>query len=228
MSYGLSKFYQGDLGTAYFAYQNRSADSGGALNAEKFRELIDSAHSVLDFGCGGGWLLKHLAAARCVGIEPNLAAQQQCRANGIEVYASVDQLPALLFDRIISHHALEHVPYPIEALRQLGERLAADGRLILVLPIDDWRTERDHTGRDKDHHLHTWTPRLIANTLVDAGLEPVEVRIVTHAWPPRWEMWDRLLPRPMFHALCWLWSIALRRRQLLAIAAHAAGGEARP
>jgi len=214
-TYGESEFYKQESGKTYFAYQNRLGDTGGRLNARKFARYLEPEHRVLDFGCGGGWLLKNLVCAERTGVELNSAAWPTCRENGIAVFGSMGDLPAsTLFDRIISHHCLEHVPYPIEALRALSTKLAPGGEMIFVLPIDDWRVQRDHTGTDQDHHLHTWTPRLIANTFAEAGLDTLEVRVIEHAWPPRWEMLNKWLPAPVFDACCGIWSRLRRRRQL--------------
>lgn len=215
LTYGASSFYQGEAGRKYFEHQNRFSDAGGQLNAEKFQRFMNPGDIVLDFGCGGGWLLRNLKCGPKYGVELNSAAWNDCESNGIKVHASVGLLPeGLMFDRIISHHCLEHVPYPIVALRELGERLRATGEMLFVLPVDEWRTQLDFTGSDRDHHLHTWTPRLIANTFKEAGLQAIDVRILHHAWPPKWQTLHRLLPGQAFKMVCGFWSRVLKRRQL--------------
>jgi SAM-dependent methyltransferase len=218
ISYGESGHYTDAAGEAYFAYQNRQGEITGRLNAWKFQDRINTTDCVLDFGCGGGWLLKILPGKIKYGVELNSVARECCSRNGVTAVASVDLLPAgMMFDVIISHHALEHVPYPIEALRELRLRLKAGGKLIIVVPIDDWRAQRDYSGCDIDHHLHTWTPRLFANTLAEAGFSTDAAYIITDAWPPAV---GRLinLPKPLFRSICYFWSILRHRRQLLAIA----------
>lgn len=216
--YGQSHRYEKVEGEEYFAYQNQWGSLSGKLNTWKFTPHLLTTDHVLDFGCGGGWLLSELRVAKKYGIEPNPAARGCCLKLGIEAFASIEEMPSgLCFDVIISHHALEHVPYPIEALRELGQRLKIGGKLVIVLPIDDWRAQRDFSGKDIDHHLHTWTPRLLANTLAEAGFSTERAQVITDAWPPSVDRVSKL-PRPLFRGVCFFWSILRHRRQLLAIA----------
>ncbi len=71
---------------------------------------------MLDFGCGGGYLLQNLQCAEKIGIEVNTTAHSTCLLNGITVFDKIENMPEKYinyFDVIISHHALEHVPIPI-------------------------------------------------------------------------------------------------------------------
>lgn len=67
-----------------------------------------------------------------------------------------------------------------------------------------------------DHHLATWTPRLFANVLFEAGFSVMECRVITTAWHPRL---FPLMNLGLTRMVCWATAIALRRRQLLAVAA---------
>lgn len=218
MKYGASEHYQGERGQTYFSAQNLLAEQEAAVTIWKFQPSIKATDRVLDFGCAGGWILRNLDCAERVGVELNPEAHPFCRQNGVKVYSGLQEVEEAEFDVAISHHCLEHVPYPIEALKKLNSLLHDEGLLILVVPIDDWRVEHDYTGADVDHHLHTWTPRLIANTLVEAGFRVESAEILTHALFPGWQKLRRILPRPVFDALCRLMAIVKKRRQLRAIA----------
>jgi SAM-dependent methyltransferase len=217
MNYGTSDRYQDAKGEEYLAYQAQSAP-GAVLEARKFAPHIRSSDRVLDFGCGGGWILRELHCKEKVGVEVNEAARKFCRENGVQVFATLDDVPGNSFDVVISNHCLEHVPCPVEALRGMSERLRPGGKIVLVLPLDDWRVQLDHTGEDIDHHLHTWTPRLLANTMAEAGFSVERIDIITHAWPPGWAKLMKILPRPIFDSACRLTSVLKRRRQLFALA----------
>ena len=218
MRYGFSDKYTGLKGEEYFRYHNDFACRGGELNKRKFTPYISPTDNVLDFGCGAGWLLAALQCAKKVGVEPNKSAQQLCRDNGVDVYSAISDIPPQKFDVIISHHCLEHVPYPIQALSELRSYLTDTGKLVIVIPIDDWRVQRRINTNDRDHHLHTWTPRLLNNTLIEAGYREQEIRVLTHAWFRGWHKLYRCVPIRIFDGLCMIWSALRHKRQLLAVA----------
>ena len=219
-SYGRSHHYIGDDGVRYFAKQNIGKVIGAELDAAKFAPHIRNGDSVLDFACGGGFTLKTLCCQRRIGVEINPAAQEVARQNGLECYADLAEIPSAVADVAISNHALEHVPNPLQALRELHRTLRPEGTLVLVVPIDDWRTQRHFHRDDIDHHLYTWSPQLLGNCLVEAGFDPsrVAIRVLSHAWFPGYVRAYRLLPLVVFNALCSFHSILVKRRQLIAIA----------
>jgi SAM-dependent methyltransferase len=219
-TYGVSGRYQEDAGAEYFAWQRQGADLSGSLSAKWYQPYVKAGDRVLDFGCGGGFILKHVEDVERIGVEVNPNAHAQCRANGIEIYSALSEVPGD-FDMVMSNHCLEHVPYPIQAIRELGTKLKPDGKMVLILPLEDWRVQRTYR-KTIDNHLYGWTPLLLGNTLVEAGLEPVNIRIFTHAFPPRFRSYYRFLPGFVFDALCTVFAVVRKRRQIVAVARRAA------
>jgi SAM-dependent methyltransferase len=219
-SYGASSHYEGQKGETYFARQNNKAHIGGKIEARKFASFIREHDSVLDFGCGGGFTIKNIRCLRRAGGEINELAQPAAVANGLECVADLADLPSDTFDVVIANHSLEHVPNPILALKEMQRVLKAGGKLVLVTPIDDWRRQRTFRPGDVDHHLFTWTPQLLGNCLVEAGFGPCDLstRVLTHAWFPGCRRTFALLPRPVFDALAYVWSVVPRQRQAMAVA----------
>lgn len=216
----VSPHYLGERGARYAQWQLESASAMGETNARKFRRFVDAGDTVLDFGCGGGFTLVALRCARRLGIDPNEAALKVARANGIETFQSTAMVSPASVDVVITNHALEHTTRPLDELLSMRSVLKPTGRLVVVLPIDDWRTQQRYLPSDISHHLYAWTPQLLGNLLSDAGFRLQSVRILTHAWPPGFRIL-RHLPAPMFDALCIPWAILRRRRQLLAVAVPA-------
>lgn len=213
------RHYQGEEGRDYFLYQEKSGRNSH-WNLFIWENLIAPEDELLEFGCGGGQLLNLLPARRKIGVEINPVAVEHARAYGLEIHESLAELAPASFDKVISSHVLEHVESPCATLAELRRLLRPTGRLILLLPMDDWRTpiHRRFKPDDVDMHLYTWTPLTLGNLLKSAGFRPINVEVLTHCWPPRGgSLFQRIHPR-VFHWASYWTAVLLKRRQLLAVA----------
>jgi SAM-dependent methyltransferase len=151
------------------------------------------------------------------GLEVNPASRALAVASGATIFASLDELPDdAVYDAIVTNHVLEHIRDVCSTLEVLRGHLRPGGLLIAALPIDDpsTRYQRSWSNDDNDHHLATWTPRLFANVLIESGYTVRECRVLTTAWH------RRLFPiyrTPLRRLATYLTSVALHRRQLLAV-----------
>lgn len=218
--YGTSGHYLGEKGEEYFAWQRGPGDFGAQINQHKFKHLIKPTDTVLDFGCGGGFLLKALNCARRIGVEINPVARRYASEQGVQCVTTVAEVPDGIADVIVSDHALEHVPYPIAALTELRTKLKPGGILALVVPHGGYREERHYDPHDQNHHLQSWTAQSMGNTLSEAGYHIVSIGNRTHAWPGRWTVacYGRL-PLWLFDAICFTYgAIAGKGQQVQAVA----------
>jgi SAM-dependent methyltransferase len=212
--------HRGEHGRIYAEELHRFSDQGAALDLWKFQGCVAPGQTVLDFGCGDGALLELLPGGRKIGIEISPLAREYAASRGHETYEATANVESNIADVVISHHSLEHVLSPLVELRELRRVLKPMGYLHLWLPIDDWRVQRRvGGGLDKNHHLYTWTPRLIANLLREAGFEVERVEVVTDAWHLRvTPMLRRLLPPTLHRPLGYFHALLLRSRQLRVLA----------
>jgi SAM-dependent methyltransferase len=215
-AYGASPNYTEGGALAYFEYQSANSSLQGRLKSKWFQDYIAETDSVLDFGCGGGSILAAIKCRERVGVEINPHARVVAESLGIKCHNTIATIPAASIDVCISNHALEHVPFPIQALRELRSTLRPGGQMLLMLPLDDWRNQRSFMPADHNHHLHTWTPQLLGNTLLEAGfsLKEASVQIIAHAWMPHYPQLYRFTPEIVFNFFCQLYAIAVRRRQI--------------
>jgi SAM-dependent methyltransferase len=219
--YGKSDHYLGMQGNEYFQWQNNLGGfERGLIESRKFQPFINKKDYVMDFGCGGGHVLAALNCRKKCGVEVNPSAREEAEKYDFPVYEDCSYIKKKSIDKVISNHCLEHIPCPIEALRQIRECLVPNGKLILCIPIDDWRTEKYFHKDDINHHLYTWTPQLIGNSLLEAGFQIDKIYIYAHAWPPKFLILNTLLPVWLFDIICSINSIIFKRRQILAIATN--------
>lgn len=211
--------FRGNQGAEYFDLQNRLAEAGAELDLWKFQNHVGPDDTVVDFGCGPGTLLQRLPGARKIGVEVNEPAREQARDRGLETLMSSSELSDEVADVVISNHALEHTLHPLAELRELWRSLKSRGKLVLWLPLDDWRSQRRRKNEpDKDHHLYTWRPLLLGNLLTEAGFEIETIGIATTAWRHSYVQLSGSLPARLYSGLTFLTAVGLRRRQLYAVA----------
>lgn len=181
-----------DLGTpptnshydeAYFKWQSAIGRFGGWANLAKFSQYISPHMKVLDFGCGGGWLLANITCQEKLGIEINPAARAEATQNGIRAVASTSEIKSGWADVIISNHALEHCLHPLRELQALLPKVAPGGTVIFVVPCE--AVKNKFRPDDPNHHLYSWSPMSGANLFMAAGFAVVESKAYIHIWPPR-------------------------------------------
>jgi SAM-dependent methyltransferase len=184
----------------YFDWQSSIGEFGGWANQSKFRDYISAESRVLDFGCGGGFLLRNLSCLKRVGVEVNPAAFETAKRNGIEVFAQVDDVPDEYVDVVISNHALEHALRPLEELKSLRKKMRMGGKIVFVVPCESISSR--YRPNDVNHHLYTWSPMCLGNLFSEAGFSVIESKAYIHKWPPMYKYiaaWGR---RPLFELAC--------------------------
>lgn len=167
---------------------------------------------VLDVGCGSGELLAHYAALgwEAFGIDPAPRAVAAARRRSLSVHeGTLADRPwgPMRFDLVVFSHSLEHIPQPLDVLREAVASLAPGGRLALALP--NWRCWQRHLfgGRwfhlDLPRHLQHFSPRALKVAADVLGLEVLEIGtsstvisgaysihyLIAGRWTPGWKLW---------------------------------------
>jgi 2-polyprenyl-3-methyl-5-hydroxy-6-metoxy-1,4-benzoquinol methylase len=120
-----------------------------ALHLELRQRIVDRVDcssllgkTVVDFGCADGGLLNLVAdvARTTIGIEPAAYFHPYLRSKGHEVFSYGRDLvkTGRTADVALSFSVIEHVPSPLDFVRDMYAILADGGRLVLSTPnIDD-------------------------------------------------------------------------------------------
>lgn len=150
--YYAKKYYQDPQGTSYsVAYTKDEIKYLRVKTSLIFKQIIklrkrSQVQSVLDVGCGEGWLLDRFyqEGLKVRGIDyssfalkkfhPHLVKHfEQGNVNKIlEQYAHTGKK----FDLVVIANVIEHVLDPVELLKKIQGLLSSAGMLIIVAPND--------------------------------------------------------------------------------------------
>lgn len=167
----------------YFNFhQRRIGEFGAKANMFKFKEYVHPDDTVMDFGCGGGYLLNNLDCKKKIGVEINQVAREVCQGFGIECYESIEEIPDGSIDIIISNNCLEHTESPSQIVTALYNKLKIGGRVAIVVPCD--RQYLKFIPNDINNHLYSFSPMNLGNILQNAGFSEIKVRSIFHKWVP--------------------------------------------
>lgn len=190
-------------------YQANIGEFGGWANLTKFTPFLSENDAVLDYGCGGGFLIKNLSNKKKAGIEVNIEARKKAESFGIKVYAYVDEVPDEWADVIISNHTLEHTLFPLAELSKLISKLKPNGRMIFYVPAEG--IDRPYRPNDINHHLYTWNAMCLGNLFSEAGLEVLKSEAYNHRWPPKYKWIAMLGKRNIFELCCRVYGFLTRK-----------------
>jgi SAM-dependent methyltransferase len=207
---------------SYFAWQCSGGELSAVLDRWEFEPFVGRDDVVLDFGCGGGYLLEALPCYARYGVEPNPEARKQA-LKAARVYSDLDELPQnIFFDTIISHHCLEHVDHPLNVLRKLRSRLKPGGKLVFVVPSESWQKQKAYQANDINQHLYTWTPLSLGNLFAQAGFIIERVDLLCHRWLPKAHKIYPFISLQAVRALCKFWGLVTRTRLVRIVASRPA------
>ncbi|MBK5266812.1 MAG: class I SAM-dependent methyltransferase [Acidimicrobiia bacterium] len=94
---------------------------------------------ILEVGCGVGHLTRRLRelGADAIGIDANPHAAENAVTEGVTTgNAEALDFPDDSFDKIVSLHAIEHIPHIEAALSEMARVLRPGGKALLVYPAE--------------------------------------------------------------------------------------------
>lgn len=165
----------------YFDWQKSSGEFGAIADLFKFKQYIKRSDRVIEFGCGGAFLLAKIECTEKIGIEINPSARQQAIDNGIKTVELSSAISDEWGDIVISNHALEHCFRPLDEIMLLKSKIKKGGLAVFVLPLE---IKNSYKVDDINQHLYTWSPQNIGNLFKVAGYDIIRVETIRHRWPP--------------------------------------------
>ncbi|MCD9187107.1 MAG: class I SAM-dependent methyltransferase [Pyrinomonadaceae bacterium] len=135
---------------------------------------IDFQSRILDFGCGDGKLLRNLyfyGFHNLTGVDAFIE-KDIFYPNGIRIYKrSLAEIDAE-FDLIMLHHSFEHLPDPLETLREIHRLLADEKFCLLRIPVANYAWKKygiNWVQLDAPRHLFLYTEKSLQILAEKAG-----------------------------------------------------------
>lgn len=182
-------------GKKYFDWQKEIGKFGASLDFWKFKNLIKENTSVLEFGCGGGYLLEIINSNNKIGLEINPYAAKEARKRKLNIVEKLNKIKDKWADVIISNHVLEHCKNPHDELVALRSKLKPNGIICFVVPSEK---HKKFQINDINNHLYTWNELNLGNLFISAGYNITEIKTFKHAWPPYYPQIYNLLGEKLF------------------------------
>lgn len=141
---------------------------------------LDFDSRILDFGCGAGRLLQtlHYFGFRDLAGADAFIERDIAYPTGVNIYKRPLEEIEPSFDLVMLHHAFEHLPAPLDALKQI-HRLLGDGKYCLLrIPVASYAWERygvNWVQLDPPRHLFLYTEKSLKLLASQAGFEVAEV-----------------------------------------------------
>ncbi len=161
-----------EAGKSYGASAGRADEQIAWLSQH---ELVKSGTRILDVGCYNGQFLGHLPDnVYKVGVDIDLPAIELARRNlgsSAEFFhADFNQFSySGTIDVIIMFHVLEHLPNPLEVLKNLRSLASPQTRLIVEVPVLEEASTNDICGFFSAQHLTHFSRTTLSMCLTASG-----------------------------------------------------------
>lgn len=146
--------------------------------ARTLERRLPAGASVVDIGCGTGFVLERLAERfDAWGLEPDAGVRSRAAAGIVSriLPGSTDDVVALegrRFQAVLLLDVIEHVDDDAAALRGAAQVLAEDGLLLITVPAHPWLwSEHDVMNA----HRRRYTRAALRDALELAGLAPLHL-----------------------------------------------------
>jgi SAM-dependent methyltransferase len=132
--------------------------------------------AILDVGCGSGMLLGKLhkmGFTNLTGIDPYI--NEELDLGDVKIFKKEIEEVNDKFDVIMMHHALEHMPDPLRAMKKAHSLLNDNKYLLVRIPVMGnygWNTYREYwAGLDAPRHLFIPSEKGMRMLAEQAGFE---------------------------------------------------------
>lgn len=173
----IDNYYVGNSEYEKGQYRNEKIACGVDIKSFDYEDLSDverrinsykkfiTDKSLCDFGCGAGSFLKAAKslAKKVVGIELQKSYQSGLNVSGINCKASLEECD-MIFDVVTMFHSFEHLPDPIETLKNIKRKLSYQNGIVIIEVPHARDFLMEHLKLQEFIDFTLWSQHLILHT----------------------------------------------------------------
>ena len=188
----------------YFGWYKKIGKFGAIINKKNFLPYINKGDVVLDFGCGGGYLLNSIDCKVKHGVEINPIAIKEAKANKIRIFKNSKKLKKNYYNKIISNNTLQHCDDPKKEIKFLYNALKKNGLIIIVIACSS--RDLKYIPKDINYQMYSWSPMNIGNFLNNSGFKVILSKKIMSKWPPYYNFFYNTFGIWIFKLICRIYS----------------------
>ncbi|HEU4340997.1 MAG TPA: class I SAM-dependent methyltransferase [Candidatus Binatia bacterium] len=144
--------------------QQRDETAHQRRRAANIVRYLKSPKVFLDVGCSAGILMdvvREQFGAECYGVDPDPVLAHN-------VYKDIKDAP-ILADCVTLIHSLEHMPHPLDALKDVYSKMSPGGQIVIEVPNGDLENPPCYLGVFKFPHVVMFSMPALHWTMERAG-----------------------------------------------------------
>lgn len=187
-----------------------------------FSKHVKGTDVLVDYGCGGGWLLEKFGNVEKIGIDINDSAREACKMRGINTVKYIANIKDEYADVVISSSTISHVENPLGELRELYKKIKPGGKAVFQVASECGDVE--YVRSDINNMIYTWNRLNLGNLFKTAGFFIRSVESIDSAYPEKYESIRTDVGEDLFRYLCNIEGIIKGIRTNLIVAEKTAKG----
>ena len=192
---------------SYFYWYKNIGQLSAVINQKFFNNYINKNDSVLDYGCGGGFLLKKINCKEKYGYEINKYIIK--KEKSLKIYSNFQSIKKK-FNKILSNQVLPHVLCPRTEIINLKKLLTKNGLMIFMFTCDGPSVQ--YKKKDINFKCYSWSPMGIGNLFKSCGLKIIKCESFYFKWPPMYEKIYKFFGLKIFNFLSVIYGYVKKNR----------------
>lgn len=182
----------------YFEFQKSIGQFVGIMFCDFYNKHINENMKVVDFGCGGGYLLEKIKCKHKIGVEINKTIHNDIKAKGITPYESLSSIRDDDIDVFIMHSVIGHLKDPLQVISQMSKKLNEKGMVIVYLAHDNHDFDLKN---DINNIYFSFSKRNIRNLFSSNNFQLVYYKHYKSSWPPYYQKLYKYFGKRIFKFL---------------------------